>query len=77
MFGLFANSGDPDQTPLSVASDLGMRCLPVTRLGIPSLQWLTIRTINIDVGTSKSQWFSILVSSTVTNIFLACPKTRT
>ena len=23
------NSGDPDQTPLSVASDLGMHCLPM------------------------------------------------
>ena len=29
----FANSGDPDQTPRSSASDLGLHCLPVTRLG--------------------------------------------
>ena len=26
----FTNSGDPDQTPPSVASDLGLRCLLVT-----------------------------------------------
>ena len=27
----FANSGDPDQTPHSVASDLGVHCLPNLR----------------------------------------------
>ena len=37
---LFANSGDPDQTPRSAASDLGLRCLPVTRLGVSSPQWV-------------------------------------
>ena len=40
MIKLFANSGDPDQTPRSVASDLGLHCLPVTRLGNSSLQWV-------------------------------------
>ena len=29
---VFANSGDPDPTPHSVASDLGLHCLPVTLL---------------------------------------------
>ena len=33
MVELFANSGDPDQTPPSAASDLGLHCLPVTFLG--------------------------------------------
>ena len=37
---IFANSGDPDQTPRSTASDLGQHCLPVTRLEVPSLQWV-------------------------------------
>ena len=27
---LFANRGDPDHTPCSMASDLGLHCLPVT-----------------------------------------------
>ena len=27
---LFANSGDPDQMPHSVASELGLHCLPIT-----------------------------------------------
>ena len=30
MVELFANSGDPDQTPRSAVSDLGLQCLPVT-----------------------------------------------
>ena len=34
MVELFSNSGDLDQTPASAASDLGMHCLPLTRLGI-------------------------------------------
>ena len=37
---LFANSGDPDQMPHSVASDLGLHCLPITRLGVSRLQWV-------------------------------------
>ena len=42
MVGIFANSGDPNQTPLSVASDLGLHCLPVTCLGVFNLQWVKI-----------------------------------
>ena len=36
-----ANSGDPDQTPHSVPSDLGLRCLPMSTkrtLGIYGLK---------------------------------------
>ena len=40
MVELFANSADPDQTPRSAASDLGLHCLPVTCLGVSSLQWV-------------------------------------
>ena len=40
MVELFANSGDPDQTPQSVASDLDLHCLPVTHLGVSRLQWV-------------------------------------
>ena len=36
----FANSEDPDQMPHSVASDLGLHCLPVTLLGVSRLQWV-------------------------------------
>ena len=34
MAELFANSGDPDQMPHFVASDLDLHCLPVTLLGV-------------------------------------------
>ena len=37
---LFANSGDPDQTPHSAASDLGLHCLPITLLQVSRLQWV-------------------------------------
>ena len=40
MVELFANSGDPDQMLPSVASDVGVHCLPVTYLGVSSLHWV-------------------------------------
>ena len=49
MVQLFANSGDPDQTPQNVASDLGLHCLPVTRLGISSLQWVKSYSVSTNI----------------------------
>ena len=40
MVELFENSGDPDQTSPSVAPDLDLHCLPDTRLGVSSPQWV-------------------------------------
>ena len=40
MVELFANSGDPDQMPHYAVSDLGLYFLPITRLGVSSLQWV-------------------------------------
>ena len=37
-----ANSGDPDQTPHSVASDLDLHCLPITHLGVFRLKCVTV-----------------------------------
>ena len=37
---LFANSGDPDQMLHAVVSELGLHCLPITRFGDSSLQWV-------------------------------------
>ena len=43
MAKLFTNSGDPDQTLHSGASDLGLHCLPITIfLGVSWLQWVNI-----------------------------------
>ena len=41
MAKLYANSGDPDQMPHSVASDLSLHCLPITLLGASGLEWET------------------------------------
>ena len=46
MAEVFANSEDPDQTPRSAASDLGLHCLPVTLLGFSRLQWVK-RTLTL------------------------------
>ena len=35
-----ANSVDPDQTPRSAASDLGLHCLPITLLPDSRLEWV-------------------------------------
>ena len=43
MVELFANSGDSDQTLRSVASNLGLYCLPTTLLGLSRLQWVKLR----------------------------------
>ena len=40
MVELFANNADPDQMPPSEVSDLGLHHLPVTCLGVSSLQWV-------------------------------------
>ena len=40
MAKLFVNCGDPDQTPHSAASDLGLHCLPITLSGISRLKWI-------------------------------------
>ena len=37
---LLANSVDPDQMPHSVASDLGLHCLPMTLLWFPGKKML-------------------------------------
>ena len=38
-----ANSGDPDQTPHSVASDLGLHCLPMSHKKDASHIWVKMQ----------------------------------
>ena len=57
MVELFANSGDPDQTPHSVASDLGLHCLEVTCLGVSNLQWVNL------AQTSESERYRPILAS--------------
>ena len=49
MVEFFANSGDPDQIPQSVESDLDLHCLPITLLGVSRLQ-LVEEYLVISVG---------------------------
>ena len=50
MVELFAKSGDPDQAPRSAAADLSA-CLPLTHLGVSSLQW-----VKSDIEMLTSKW---------------------
>ena len=45
MAKLFTNSGDPDQALRSVASDLGLHCVPITPLRVSRLQWVKAKTV--------------------------------
>ena len=45
MVKLFANSGDHDQTPRSVASDQGLHCLQIILLGVSRLQWVKVKSL--------------------------------
>ena len=60
MAKLFANSGDPDQIPHSVASDLGLHCLPSTLLRVPQLQWV--------------KWLKLLLIMISSNLGVICLK---
>ena len=51
MAKLFANSGDPDQTPHFAAYDLGLQCLLITLLGVSRLQWANVNvSLSLVVG---------------------------
>ena len=51
MVELFADSGDPDQMSHSAAYDLGLHCLPVTRLWVSGLQWVNVECHRWDKGS--------------------------
>ena len=59
-----ANSGDPDQTPGSAASDLGLHCLPMSQNGMLDLYGLNSRLI------SKQDLFCITVYGIIRGINL-------
>ena len=64
MAKLFANSGDSDQMLHSVASDLGLYCLPITLLWVSRLQWVKVDSYLSSLyileehrGTHYIDWF--------------------
>ena len=50
MVELFANSEDPDRTPHSAASDLGLHYLPITLSGVSRLQWVKAKFGDINLS---------------------------
>ena len=64
MTELFANSEDPDQTPHSAASDLGLHCLPVTLLGVSRLQWVKRNSILQDTKNSQLRYQQVSAKCT-------------
>ena len=68
MAKLFANSGDPDQMLRSAASDLGLHCLPITRLRVSRLKWVNAYQIACSVKISTDDRLKYF--------FLFCPKNR-
>ena len=63
MVKIFANSRDPDQMPHSAASDLGLHCLPVTRLGVFSLQWVKVNIWLLPVSSTHIGATPVMASS--------------
>ena len=63
MAKLFANSEDPDQTPHSTASDLGLHCLPISLLRISRLQWVNPNSADPD---------QVLHSAALSDLGLQC-----
>ena len=43
----FRNSVDPDQTPRTVASDLGLHCLPMSHKKDARLIWVKLLTSDV------------------------------
>ena len=50
MAELFANSGDPDQMPHTMASDLDLHCLQITLFGVSRLNGLTLKVLSKTVA---------------------------
>ena len=55
----FAKSEDPDQMPYSTGSDLGLHYLPVTCLGVSSLQWINYTYYTPPHNSGGVLWFHV------------------
>ena len=72
MIELFANSRDPDQTPQSVASDLGLHCLPTTLLGPPDYNGLTLKVL-FRMGTDNTlKYFFLFLENLWLSVYCTC-----
>ena len=55
---LFANSGEPDQTPHFVASDLVLHCLPMSHKKDARLLWVECM-MNVEASQSTSLRYNV------------------
>ena len=55
MLVVSANSVDPDQTPHSAASDLGLHCLPMSHLWDARHKWVNGRQRKSGLGCTVGQ----------------------
>ena len=53
MVEIYAKSEDPDQTPRSAASDLGLLCLLIIRLGVSRLQCVKTTCVYTQSNTAN------------------------
>ena len=63
MAELLTNSGIPDQTSRSVASDLGLHCLPITLLGVSGLQLIKQKRVLFQTNVLRSKFICELTQS--------------
>ena len=80
MVELFANSRDPDQMPCSVASDLGLYCLPVacaptedlSAFALSAQSWLGTPLVNkgIRKNNSKTSFIVRYLGHDISSIFI-------
>ena len=68
---LLANSGNPDQTPRYVASDLDLHCLPLSHKKDARLIWANIftREIRLDNHLSEHVYKSMPLSNRIQMAF--------
>ena len=60
---LEANSGNPDQTPRSAASDLGLHCLPVSHKKDARLLWVIVPIECCPLCHSQHHFINLLEDS--------------
>ena len=60
-----ANSGNPDQTPHSVASDLGLHCLPMSHKKDARHTWINNAIILLSHKSSRNLGSGLLKQSSL------------
>ena len=65
-----ANSEDPDQTPCSAASDLGLHCLPMSQKWDARLMWVKVFGLKIICYHKTIDSYSVSFLCNASNYYL-------